>query len=425
MAAATTDARHEFVTASVQGLVHLRSVPVVKNEAGGQDGYGQKASSRRKRKPRCYRALSGVSFQNSVDVVDCCSSSSTLRSSRSFDDGYGCWEMDRDQSSYCWTDQQRIIAPGPATTSTSPAGTVRVTFVHRTITDYSTNQIVTTDEEEEEELEEEEVELQIEDSAEDEDYDQSSASVSVTGSYQPQTVQQQQQAVSGGGGGGGGQQQQEEVDGMSQEQHIYDTPCSAEELYHSDLLLSDSDLSGLDLSIFEPGSSPTTGGEAIGGSGDNTTTTATVAGHLTVDCNKKGRKAFIYRPPRPTQRQLSRGKTFRERLAKPLQKFFHVPAPPAVDYAAEYDDHHYHCHQQSARNSPNTTPPTIVTDLDLPQQLSTGTYNSSSNNNNNSSAGRDCYYLLLDALAPQNGSCGTLSAIPNRRQVFSPLQKMR
>jgi len=338
MAAATTDARHEFVTASV-GLVHLRSVPVVKNEAGGQDGYG-KASSRRKRKPRCYRALSGVSFQNSVDVVDC---SGTLRSSRSFDDGYG-WEMDRDQSSYCWTDQQRI-APVPATTSTSPAGTVRVTFVHRTITDYSTSQMVTSDEEEEEEVE---GELRIEDSAEDEDYDQSSASVSVTGSYQPQTAQQ-----AGASSGG-----QEEGDGS--QEHIYDTPCSAEELYHSDLL-SDSDLSGLDLSIFEPGSSPTTG-EAING---GPTATTTAAGHLTVDLDKKGRKAFIYRPPRPTQRQLSRGKTFRERLAKPLQKFFHVPAPPAVDYV-EYD------HRQSARNSPNATPPTIVTDLDLPE-LSTGT----------------------------------------------------
>ena len=361
-AAATTDARHEFVTASV-GLIHLRSVPVVKNEAGGQDGYG-KVSSRRKRKPKCYRALSGVSFQNSVDVVDC----STLRRNNNNnnynDDG---WEMDRDQSSYCWTDQQRI-APGPATTSTSPAGTVRVTFVHRTVTDYSTSQIIS--DEEEQEQEEVEIELQVEESAEDEDYDESSASVSVTGSYQqPQNGQQQQQQ----------QVVEEEEDDDGSKEHIYDTPCSVEELYHSDLL-SDSDLSGLDLSIFEPGSSPTTTTRTAINSG---TASSTATGHLTVDsscCNhKKGnnnsRKAFIYRPPRPTQRQLSRGKTFRERLAKPLQKFFHVPTPPAVDYyAGEYDDdddgdHH---HQRSPANSHNTTPPTIVTDLDLPE-LSTGT----------------------------------------------------
>ena len=318
---AATDARHEFVTASV-GLVHLRSVPVV--NATGQDGgfINGKASSRRK-KQRCYRALSGVSFQNSVDV-----SRSVSGPANHYDDA--CWEMDRDQSSFCWTDQNM-----PPTTSASPAGTVRVTFVHRTITDYSSSsggRVPSDDDvvdDEDLELEEEE---ELVDDDDDEDYDQSSVSVS----YYNATNSQQNVVVVGdaGGGGGGGQE------------HIYDTPCSVEEIYAD--LLSDSDLSGLDLSIFEPGSN-----SSPGGTGQSLKT------------DKKGRKAFIYRPPRP-QRSLSRGKTFRERLTKPLQKFFHVPTPPAVDY----DDQQSIYNREDCNNG--SSPPTIVTYLDQQPEPSTG-----------------------------------------------------
>lgn len=332
MAAATTDARHEFVTASV-GLVHLRSVPVVSES--GQDGYRHgKASISRRRKPKCYRALSGVSFQNSVDV------------SSSDGPGYdeGCWEMDRDQSSFSWTDQN--IAP---TTSTSPAGTVRVTFVHRTITDYSSARTLSDDDQ----VVDHDEELVDDD---DEDYDQSSASVSVA-SYRATTTTTTTATTTTMNTKQTGAlltlPASESALADSGQEHIYDTPCSVDELYSD--LLSDSDLSGLDLSIFEPGrnSSPTSVGQLP-------------------KTDKKGRKAFIYRPPRP-QRQLSRGKTFRERLAKPLQKFFHVPTPPAVDYKDEQsiynneddDDHHVHqSRNNNNTNSTSTTTTTIVSDLD-------------------------------------------------------------
>lgn len=318
MAAATTDARHEFVTATV-GLVHLRSVPVVSENGQDAFGNGKVSSSRRGRKPRCYRALSGVSFQNSVDVTNTSEGGSV---SAYHDDG-GCgstgWEMDRDQSSFHWTDQQMATSSvgSGTTTSTSPAGTVRVTFVHRTITDY-TNRISDDEEEEEEEgLDDDDYRDHGVDEDDDEDYDQSSASVSVT-SYQAHN--------------------ETGVVPKSEHEHIYDTPCSVDELYSD--LLSDSDMSGLDLSIFEPGSnsSPTTTGQPLD--------------------KKSGVKAFIYRPPRP-QRQLSRGKTFRERLAKPLQKFFHVPTPPAVDYLVDGDD-------RSIDKEPTPTAIVVTTDLDQP-----------------------------------------------------------
>lgn len=305
MAAATTDARHEFVTATV-GLVHLRSVPVVSEN--GHDAFGKVSNSRRGRKPRCYRALSGVSFQNSVDVT-------TSPTTSDYHDDNWDHEMDRDdQASYHWTDQK--MASGPTTTSVSPAGTVRVTFVHRTITDYSNRCVSDEDDDDgrEEVLDDD-----------DEDYDQSSASVT---SYQAVKNSTNELGVSQ----------------SEHQEHIYDTPCSVDELYSD--LLSDSDMSGLDLSIFEPG-----------GNGSPTT-----AGQVTADKSIGGGvKAFIYRPPRP-QRQLSRGKTFRERLTKPLQKFFHVPTPPAVDYLADRSD---------LNNSQSTTATTVVvTDLDRPAPLS-------------------------------------------------------
>ena len=265
------DARHEFVTSN---LVHLRSVPVVNENnhpADGATGGRYKGSSKRK-KQRCYRALSGVSFQNSVEITPPPSSSRSMMMDNSSLYHNDCW----DQSSYCW--------PSDPMQSSSPAGTVKVTFVHRTITDYS-DRVFDVDDYVNDEEEEEDIIAEILD-LDDEDYDQSSVSVV---ELHP-----------------------------ADEEHIYDTPCSVEELY------SDSDLSGLDLSIFEPGSndnSPvaTTNRPLLAPSGDNIK-------------KQSGRKAFIYRPPRPTT--LSRGKTFRERLAKPLQKFFNVPTPPAVDYEA-------------------------------------------------------------------------------------------
>lgn len=242
-----SDARHEFVAASV---ATLRSVPVV-SERGADD-----AGTRRMGRQRVYRALSGVSFQSSVGAS-----------------GYGPaaddWQSEREAPAY-WVAEQRAATPAP----------VRVTFVKRTITDYSaTGKRSVTD---------------------DEDFDDDADADA------------------------------DETPGVA-EAHIYDTPCALDEL-HSELVLSDSDLSGLDLSIFEQSTHSTPPPPPRDeGAGDR-------------------QPAFIYRPPRP-KRTLSRGKMLRDRFKKPLKRLFNAPAPPAVDYDV-------------AAAIPVTIP---VTDLDAPE----------------------------------------------------------
>lgn len=301
--AATTDARHEFVTATV-GLVHLRSVPVVSSEAS-QDAHdtGRGGS---KRKPRLYRALSGVSFQNSVATA--ITQDTHNRSSSS--------SLSYDDCSYWERSKQLQQQPS----------TVRVTFVQRKIIDYSSSQ--------------HRPESDYEDDYEDDDaYDSDSqlrsTGVTVVTNHYDEPADALVVAQ---------QRKGDEEDDDAAKEHIYDEPCPLDEVY-ADPILSDSDLSGLDLSIFEPGK-----------------------------CSPSEEKqAFIYRPPRPDKnaasgQPLRRSKTFRDRL----RKLFNAPQPPAVDYyrelVNEYDE------ARSETRSQSTSPlhqqqriksePLLVTDLD-------------------------------------------------------------
>lgn len=258
-----SDARHEFDV----GLVALRSVPVVSER---NDNYDGRVGTKRGRKQRVYRALSGVSFQSSVDP----SYSNSYQPSVDVDD----YQAEREEPTY-WIEQ---ATPAP----------VRVTFVKRTITDYSTiaKRSVTDEEEDDDEID--------------------------------QAIEESHNAG---------------------EQHIYDTPCSLDELYSE--LLSDSDFSGLDLSIFEQSNH------------------AETKQQLESRAHQQG---FIYRPPRP-KRTPSRGKALKDRIKRPLKRLFNAPEPPAVDYNdADYVEKMVdEARSQSASPLPrqNSMP---VTDLDGP-----------------------------------------------------------
>lgn len=190
------DARHEFLAASVAGLVHLRSVPVVNTDDEPDRPF--KSLKRRNSKAGYYRALSGVSFQSSVvDVIET-------------------------------VDCAPVTVEPHHQSEAAPLNPVRVTFIQRA-------------------------------------------------------------------------QQKEH-----QDDHIYDTVEEMTSNSHSDLSDHDGEsdnLSGLDLSIFEPGGSETSP------------------------------TGFIYRPPRPVRRGSS--SSFRERLKKnllPKGLFNAGPQPPVPDY---------------------------------------------------------------------------------------------
>lgn len=244
------DARHEFVAASV-GLVHLRSVPVISEDGGthhlhhhhlGGGGTSFKALTRRNSKAGYYRALSGVSFQSSVDVMDTVTPA----------DQQSCIS-----ASPSWASAARDASPPPPSSASNP---IRVTFIQRVVTDYCAPE---------------------DDGDDDDEEEHRSASA-------------------------------------PDDEHIYDT---VEELGTD---VSDSDLSGLDLAIFEPGKGSA---QQSGGSSSS---------------NGGAQKGFIYRPPRPERRPVRRSQTFRERLKKNLlPKLFNgsnssssnaQPEPPAVDY---------------------------------------------------------------------------------------------
>lgn len=251
------DARHEFVASSV-GLVHLRTVPVISSD-GGQDERRMERTSdqlgrstsfkvlKRKNSRKAgggthYRALSGVSFQNSVNVV---TTTSTPPPS----------EMEN--ASFAW---KRNSSPSVMESTTTSSNPIRVTFIQRIVTD-----------------------------------------------YEEQNPRSQ------------GLSDYEEDEVVQTDEHIYDTVDEGMTSSGSDLSGESDNLSGLDLSIFEPGSS------------NKTTTTAT---------------GFIYRPPRPSSSgssitAVTRTTSFRERLKKNLlpkllfSNSNNTPEPPTVDYEPE------------------------------------------------------------------------------------------
>ena len=193
-----------------------------------------KALTRRNSKAGYYRALSGVSFQNSVDVTDALTPPAEQH----------CWMTTRESSP-------------SSSSSLASSDPIRVTFIQRVVTDYCSPH---------------------------DDHEEVSP--------HPHSGP------------------------ANDDEHIYDT---VEELGTD---VSDSDLSGLDLSIFEPGdvspgSSTSTGRSSSGGGG----------------CTAQ--QGFIYRPPRP-ERPVGRSSTFRERLKKNLLPKLFIgssnPEPPAVDY---------------------------------------------------------------------------------------------
>jgi len=115
--------------------------------------------------------------------------------------------------------------------------------------------------------------------------------------------------------------EEDEVVVVQTDEHIYDTVDEGMTSSGSDLSVESDNLSGLDLSIFEPGSNKS-----------SSTTTAT---------------GFIYRPPRPSSSSgssittVNRTTSFRERLKKNLlpkllfSNSNNTPEPPTVDYEPE------------------------------------------------------------------------------------------
>ena len=270
MAMCSRDARHEFRIGDGN-----RSVAVINENSGSS---GSSGGSIFFTKRRCYRALSGVSFQNSVSSG--CSSSS---SSTGGGGGGGKWSPNssapeepkrifQHAGSSDEEDEDFYEEDTPELTKvTKNSGTVCVTYIQ-------------------------EVNPEAPESSDDYDvYDRNNSSGS------------------------------EFVDTAALPEHIYDDVCCSDvettlpaqrnaiHAAHSDSSGTESEFSGLDLAIFEP---------------------------------EKADRGFIYRPPRPVRNSsesvrkngdrslLERGKTFRERLKRPLRKLFvSAPQPPAVDYS--------------------------------------------------------------------------------------------
>lgn len=270
MAMCSRDARHEFLIGDGN-----RSVAVINEDSGASSASGGGSIFFTRR--RCYRALSGVSFQNSVSSGCCCSSSSSCGSAGKWSPGSSAPEAalifqhagsSEEEDFYDEEDASEL------TKVTKDSGTVRVTFIQRVTPEAP--------------------EL----SDESDVYDRNNSSGS------------------------------EMVDTAALPEHIYDDVCSSDVetalpalpalknsgAIHSDSSGTESEFSGLDLAIFEP---------------------------------DKADRAFIYRPPRPVRNPsgaivrksgdksfLERGRTFRERLKRPLRKLFiTAPQPPAIDYS--------------------------------------------------------------------------------------------
>ena len=333
------DARHEFVTANNVGLVQMRNVAVVnegqqqRNKRNGIVGLRRSTSSVTTRSEKTairpavtltkkrsfYRALSGVSFQNSVDP-------SHVAYKDTFDDDIDGWQMD-----HGWSRQRLSTAP-------SKPGPVRVTFVKRSASSQSSHNIngsVSNG-------------YPSDDEAADEDFDyfQTVHSVSNYSKQESPTTPSPSTVI------------KVNWHEPPTPAHIYDIPNTrvAEEPVADDL-------SCIDLSIFEP-SPPRE---------------ETLVNVVTVSSGKEAEKVtslpgFIYRPPRPERR----GQTLRDRLKLPLRKLFHAPPPPAVDYCddsnnstdptdrgqnqeltgkTKIDVKNDTCPRESRRNWLSTTPP--------------------------------------------------------------------
>ena len=327
--AATTDARHEFVTANNVGLVQLRTVAVVnesetsrRNKRNGIVNLRRSSSSVSTRSEKTvrpavtltkkrsfYRALSGVSFQNSVDPQH-------VGLDDGFDDDIDGWQMD-----HGWS-RQRFNT----TSSTSNrGGPVRVTFVKRPASNSSHNGGSVSNG------------YPSDDDA-DEDYDYSLSSMSNSGPAVEGVYDYSKRESSGAPStpSSTASASPSAVIKVTWHEaptpnHIYDIPHRAEEPVADDL-------SCIDLSIFEPSPPRDTAFIASTGqtSAQTVSTTVVTVSTSTTEVNKTTASAsavpgFIYRPPRPERR----GQTLRDRLKLPLRKLFHAPQPPAVDYCED------------------------------------------------------------------------------------------
>jgi len=273
---ATTDARHEFSIEHLDGAPSAAETQRLVQVINDQRPF----YTLRSKKPKLYRALSGVSFQNSIG------SASTGQAARSMpwnDEMNSHRRLERQLTPVPPMAPPTSPPPPPPHETASTTATVCVTFVNRSATPFHSRTWIDADEPDN----------------------------GAGGGYSLPFLDDRREPVY-------------DVPYRSDAEDAADEELDADEdlAPFSDEAASDSEFSCLDLSIFEPSLDADQPPLAAGGGSSGA--------------------GFIYRPPRPPRDNrngadlnglLRRGKSLRDKLKRPLRRLLKTPPePPRVDY---------------------------------------------------------------------------------------------